>query len=80
MPDLLQHFDSAREVTAVVRRLRERARDLELTPSQVIEILERWGESLRGPTVDAIPGVAFLRLWLRRGTLEPIVVRELGVD
>jgi hypothetical protein len=25
-----------------------------------------------------IPGVAFLRLWLRRGTLEPIITRELG--
>jgi hypothetical protein len=80
MPDLLQHFDSPREVTAAAQRLREQALDLELTPSQVIEILERWGESLRGPTIDAIPGVAFLRLWLRRGTLEPIVVRELGVE
>ena len=80
MSDLLQQFDSPREVTATAQRLRERALDLELTPLQVIEILERWGESLRGAAVDAIPGVAFLRLWLRRGTLEPIVVRELGVE
>ena len=78
MSELLQHFDSPRGVTAAAQRLRERVRDLELAPAQVIEVLERWGESLRGPTVDAIPGVAFLRLWLRRGTLEPIVVRELG--
>ena len=80
MSELLQHFDSPRGVTAAAQRLRERVRDLELAPAQVIEVLERWGESLRGPTVDAIPGVAFLRLWLRRGTLEPIVVRELGVE
>jgi hypothetical protein len=79
MPELLQQFDSAGEVTAAAQRLRERALERELTPAQVIGILERWGESLRGPTVDAIPGVAFLRLWMRRGTLEPIVVRELGV-
>jgi Acyl-CoA reductase (LuxC) len=78
MPDLLQQFDSARDVAAAAQRLRERALERELTPTQVIAILERWGESLRGPTVDAIPGVAFLRLWLRRGTLEPLVVRELG--
>jgi hypothetical protein len=45
---------------------------------EVIEVLERWGESLSGPPFDAIPGVAFLKLWLRRGTLEPIVTRELG--
>jgi acyl-CoA reductase-like NAD-dependent aldehyde dehydrogenase len=79
MSDLLQHFESPGQVTAAAQRLRERALDLELAPARVIEVLERWGESLRGPTVDAIPGVAFLRLWLRRGTLEPIVVRELGV-
>ena len=80
MSDLLQHFDSPREVAAAAQRLRERALELELTPSQVIDILERWGESLRGAGVDEIPGVAVLRLWLRRGTLEPIVVRELGVE
>ena len=80
MSDLFQHFDSAREITATARRLRERALDSGLTPAQVIEILERWGEALRGPAVDAIAGVAFLRLWLRRGTLEPIVARELGVE
>jgi len=80
MADLIQHFDSAREVTAAAQRLRQRALDVELTPAQVIEILERWGESLHGATLDAIPGVAFLRLWLRRGTLEPIVVRELGAE
>ena len=45
---------------------------------QVIEVLERWGASLRGPALEAIPGVAFLRLWLRRGSLEPILLRELG--
>jgi Acyl-CoA reductase (LuxC) len=80
MPDLLQHFESARQITLAAQRLRQRALERELTPSQVIEILGRWGESLRGPEVDAIPGVAFLKLWLRRGTLEPLVVRELGVE
>jgi len=80
MSDLLQRFDSPREITAAAQRVRERAHDLALTPSQVIDTLERWGQSLRGPTVDGIPGVAFLRLWLRRGTLEPMVVRELGVE
>jgi len=79
MPELVQQFDSARDVTAAAQRVRERALERELTPAQVIAMLERWGESLRGPTVDAIPGVTFLRLWLRRGTLEPMVVRELGV-
>jgi hypothetical protein len=62
------------------RRLRDRVRRSPVTPSQVIDVLERWGAAMRGPGMDSIPGVPFLRLWLRRGTLEPIVLRELGPD
>src|SRR6516162_3363137 len=80
MVELLQQVDSAPRITAAAQHLRARALGSELSPSDVIEILERWGESLRGAGVDAIPGVAFLRLWLRRGTLESIVVRELGTE
>ena len=80
MSDLIRQFDSARDITAAAQRVRERALARELSPSQVIEILERWGESLRGLAVDAIPGVPFLKLWLRRGTLESLVVRELGAE
>jgi len=80
MVELVQQVDSAPRITAAAQHLRARALGSELSPSDVIEILERWGESLRGASVDAIPGVAFLRLWLRRGTLESIVVRELGAE
>jgi hypothetical protein len=78
MSDLVSQIGSAREITSAAQRLRECALSRELSPTRVIAVLERWGEALTGPTFDAIPGVAFLRLWLRRGTLEPIVVRELG--
>ncbi len=80
MSELVFNVDSAGELTRAAQRLRECALTRELPPAQVIEILERWGEALTGPVFDAIPGVAFLKLWLRRGTLEPIVVRELGSD
>ena len=80
MSDLIRHFDSARDIIAAAELVRERALARQLRPSQVIEILERWGESLHGPELDAIPGVPFLKLWLRRGTLESIVLRELGAD
>jgi hypothetical protein len=73
-------FDSAGEIAVTAGRLRARALEQELSPAQVIEILDRWGESLRGPEIDAIPGAPFLRLWLRRSTLEPIVERELGAE
>src|ERR1700751_3432087 len=80
MAELVQQVDSAPRITAAAQHLRARALESELSPSDVIGILERWGESLRGASVDAIPGVAFLRLWLRHGTLESIVVRELGAE
>ncbi len=78
MSDLVRTVESAGEITAAARRLRERALCTRVTPSQAIEVLERWGASLRGPAFENIPGVAFLRLWLRRGSLEPILLRELG--
>jgi hypothetical protein len=78
MTDPVQVVHAPHELTAAAQRLREVALQREMTPRPVIEILERWGAALHGPALDAIPGVAFLRLWLRRGTLEPIVARELG--
>jgi hypothetical protein len=79
MPDPVQSIDSPQEIAAAAQRLRRIALEQPTTPLQVIEALERGSESLRGGELDSIAGVAFLRLWLRRGTLEPIVARELGV-
>lgn len=42
---------------------------------QIIDRLEDWGAAL---SRSQLPGAVFLRLWLRRGTLEPMLVRELG--
>lgn len=78
MSELIRIVDSPSEIAAAAQRLRERVGLRELTARRVIEVLERWGAALQGPALDAIPGVPFLRLWLRRGTLEPIVARELG--
>src|SRR5580704_13569317 len=78
MSNLIQSVDSQHEITAAAQRLRECVQLRELTPLRVIEVLERWGTALHGGALDTIPGVPFLRLWLRRGTLELIVVRELG--
>ena len=43
-------------------------------------IFESWAKSLDARELDEIPGIVFLRMWLRRGTLEPIVARELGAN
>jgi Acyl-CoA reductase (LuxC) len=75
---LIRSVDSADEIVSAAARLRECLRSRPLIAREVIGILERWGAALHGAELDAVPGVPFLRLWLRRGTLEPIVVRELG--
>jgi hypothetical protein len=75
---LIRIVDSPDEIAAAAARLRECMRSRELVAREVIEILERWGAALHGAELDAVPGVPFLRLWLRRGTLEPIVIQELG--
>ncbi len=80
MAELLQQVHSAQEIAARAGVLRARALEQEFSPAQVIEILGRWGEALRGPEVESIPGAAFLRLWLRRASLESLVVRELGTE
>jgi hypothetical protein len=77
---LIRSVDSPEEITAAAARLRECLKSRPLAAQEVIEILERWGAALHGTELDAVPGVPFLRLWLRRGTLEPIVIRELGPE
>lgn len=78
MSELVRRIDSAAELSTVAERLRAHALHRPVPVAEVIEILERWGESLKGPALDAIAGVAFLKLWLRRATLAGIVARELG--
>jgi hypothetical protein len=77
MSDLIRTLDSD-QITLAAQQLRLQATCGHVTPTQIIEVLDRWGSALRGPAFEAIPGVPFLRLWLRRGSLEPILLRELG--
>jgi Acyl-CoA reductase (LuxC) len=76
--DLVQTIDAAQEITAASTRLRDIVRDDEIAPPTVLAIFENWSAALGARELQEIPGLAFLRLWLRRGTLEPILLRELG--
>jgi len=82
MNDLMlsQELHSPQEITCVGQRLREIARQEAIVPQTILEVFEQWAAALDGPRLREIPGLPFLRLWLRRGTLEPILVRELGPD
>jgi hypothetical protein len=80
MNNLIQAVDSPQELTCAARRLREVARQKEIAPGIILEVFERWAAALDSRELREVPGAAFLRLWLRRGTLEPMLLRELGPD
>lgn len=78
--ELVQRIASAEEIINATQRLRTTALEKDLKPGSVLEVFEQWAAALDAPGVREIPGVTFLRLWLRRGTLEPILLRELGPE
>lgn len=73
-----QAVDSPAQISEAAARLRQSVSDLEITPDDVLKVFEAWAKKLDARELDQIPGIVFLRIWLRRGTLEPIVLRELG--
>lgn len=78
MSDLVQAVSSPQEIADAARRLREVALKRPFAPGTALELLEKWSVALQGRDLDDVPGIPFLRLWLRRGTLGPILERELG--
>jgi hypothetical protein len=78
MTNRVQAIDSTQDIADAARQLREVLRRDEITPQTVLEIFEHWAAALNTRELQEVPGVTFLRLWLRRGMLEPIVLRELG--
>ena len=66
-------LDAAAELRCVVS-------DEPIQPDEVMSLFEAWARSLDSRDLDEIPGIVFLRMWLRRGTLEPIIARELGAN
>lgn len=78
MTDFIHIVDSPRQISSAAEKLRHTLTTTEITLNTVIDIFEAWAAALGAHELENIPGVAFLRLWLRRGSLEPIIVRELG--
>jgi hypothetical protein len=78
MRDFIQRVNSPQEIAGAARQLREIAQQKEIAPQAVLEILDNWATALDDRELRQVSGVTFLRLWLRRGNLEPILLRELG--
>lgn len=73
-------IQSPHEINSAAQRLRLAALEKNFTPGTILEIFEGWAAALDKGESRNIPGVTFLRLWLRHGTLDPILSRELGPE
>ncbi len=80
MSDLIQFVDSPQTIADAARQLREITQQKEITPQVVLDVFDQWAAALNDRELQDVPGVTFLRLWLRRGNLEPILRRELGTN
>jgi hypothetical protein len=78
MTALTQTVSSPAEISRAAVKLRQAVLDAEISPNDVMNVFDSWAKSLDARELDDAPGIPFLRLWLRRGTLEPIISRELG--
>jgi hypothetical protein len=78
MSDLTHFIDSPEQISVAAERLRQTVMATEVTPNMILDVFETWAAALGASDMADMPGVVFLRLWLRRGTLEPVIIRELG--
>lgn len=78
MSAIIRMIGQAGEIPKIAAELRKSLDSAEITASDVLDGFEAWAAALGGPETANIAGVQFLRMWLRRGTLEPIISRELG--
>lgn len=80
MTVLTQRVDSPAEILSAAARLRRVVLETQISPNEVLAVFDSWAKKLAGFELDEAPGIPFLRMWLRRGTLEPIIARELGAN
>src|SRR5258708_23532553 len=80
MTELQINESSSAEIAGAAASLRQVVFDSDISPNDVMNIFDSWAKSLDARELDDLPGIPFLRMWLRRGTLEPIITRELGSE
>jgi hypothetical protein len=78
--EIIQAVHSPAEISAAAVKLRQVISEEEITPNEVMNVFDSWAKCLDARELDDLPGILFLRMWLRRGTLEPIIARELGSE
>jgi len=80
MPELTCTVDSPQDIALAAQQLRTMSFEEPIAPRTVLDVFEKWSDALNANELREIPGLTFMRLWLRRNTLEPLLVRELGKE
>jgi hypothetical protein len=80
MTELVHNVNSSEDISNAAARLRQAALDTTISPNDVMTVFDSWARCLDSRELDDLPGIVFLRMWLRRGSLEPIIARELGAN
>jgi hypothetical protein len=80
MGGMIDVVDSPQSISCAAKRIREIALEVETAPEMILEIFDAWAAALDDSELRHVPGITFLRLWLRRGNLENILLRELGAN
>lgn len=68
------------QLFSIATGLRRAHRNDVVDTERLLEILNEWSKILPESPAAHIPGVIFLSLWLRRGTLTGLLSRELGAE
>ena len=76
MTDLIRNVDVPEDITSAAAELRRIVDTTSITPDQTLDVFEAWGSALGESDTADLAGVPFLRLWLRRNTLEPIIAQR----
>lgn len=80
MREPLRAIQTLEEFGASACELRRLAIEEPLDLHRALSLFEQWANALTAIDLHEVPGITFLRLWLRRNTLESLLAREFGKD
>ncbi|MEI7745259.1 MAG: hypothetical protein WCK58_16105, partial [Chloroflexota bacterium] len=82
LPDLfvIESVDRADRIRVIAGELKQLFADEPLSVRELVELCNRWSAEVVRPPAASVPGAVFIGMWLRRGTLNAILERELGTQ
>ncbi|CAN2050532.1 Acyl-CoA reductase LuxC [Candidatus Magnetomoraceae bacterium gMMP-13] len=77
-PFEIKKIEEPEELNYIVERLHNIFFEGSFQIESLLDLFQKWSRSIVSSDASHVPGVVFLSLWLRRSSLESLLVRELG--